>query len=79
MKKIGIDFLRDPWKNRNRMIKCNTCIYFVIKDSINKGEEYPREYGYIGRCRRHAPSIIGFPVVFELDWCGDHRLDENAV
>ena len=30
----------------------------------------------IGRCRRHAPVMSGFPVMFEDDWCGDHRLDE---
>jgi hypothetical protein len=33
----------------------------------------------LGRCRRHAPTMNGFPVVFAADWCGDHRLDENKV
>jgi len=33
----------------------------------------------IGRCRRHAPTMNGFPVVYESDWCGDHRLDEKAA
>lgn len=31
----------------------------------------------IGRCRRHAPTMSGFPVVFDTDWCGDHKLDET--
>jgi hypothetical protein len=36
--------------------------------------------GYdLGRCRRHAPTIDGYPVVFVTDWCGDHRVDENKV
>lgn len=35
--------------------------------------------GPIGRCRRHAPTMNGYPVVFASDWCGDHKLDENAL
>jgi len=27
-----------------------------------------------GRCRRHAPTMTGYPVVFENDSCGDHKL-----
>ena len=33
----------------------------------------------VGRCRRHAPRMTGHPVVYENDWCGDHKLDENKV
>lgn len=33
----------------------------------------------IGRCRRHAPTLRVFPVVYPNDWCGDHKLDENRV
>ena len=33
----------------------------------------------LGRCRRHAPTMSGFPAVFETDWCGDHKLDENKL
>jgi hypothetical protein len=33
----------------------------------------------IGRCRRHAPTMNGYPVVYITDWCGDHRIDENKV
>jgi hypothetical protein len=35
--------------------------------------------GDLGRCRRHAPTMSGFPAVFETDWCGDHKLDENKI
>jgi hypothetical protein len=35
--------------------------------------------GVLGRCRRHAPTMSGYPVVFENDWCGDHKLDEDKV
>jgi hypothetical protein len=33
----------------------------------------------LGRCRRHAPSMNGYPVVFPTDWCGDHKLDETKL
>jgi hypothetical protein len=33
----------------------------------------------LGRCRRHAPTINGFPAAWSDDWCGDHKLDEAKV
>lgn len=33
----------------------------------------------IGRCRRHAPTMSGYPVVMVDDWCGDHKLSERVV
>lgn len=33
----------------------------------------------IGRCRRRAPTMSGYPVVYPTDWCGDHKLDEEKV
>jgi len=33
----------------------------------------------VGRCRKHAPTINGYPVVYMNDWCGDHKLDENKA
>ena len=33
----------------------------------------------LGRCRRHAPTMSVYPVVFRDDWCGDHKLDENTL
>jgi Pyruvate/2-oxoacid:ferredoxin oxidoreductase delta subunit len=63
----------DPWVHRSEGMRCKTCIWFVPKQANNK-------IGYdIGRCRRHAPTMGGYPVVFVNDWCGDHRLDENKV
>ena len=68
----------DPWRHRSDGMRCKTCMWFVPKDA---GPAYasadPR--GSIGRCRRHAPTMGGYPVVFEKDWCGDHRLDENKI
>jgi hypothetical protein len=56
-------------------MRCKTCIWFVEKHT----ETQPDERGNIGRCRRHAPTMGGFPVVFSSDWCGDHRLDESKI
>ena len=33
----------------------------------------------VGRCRRHAPTMNGYPAVFPTDWCGDHKLDETKI
>jgi hypothetical protein len=52
---------------------CKTCMWFVKKQSPI--EIVSADVGYIGRCRRHAPTISGYPVVFEMDWCGDHKLN----
>lgn len=59
----------DNWEHRSAKMKCHSCMWFVLK-----GEG--RAANSIGRCRRRAPSMNGFPVVFETDWCGDHKLDE---
>jgi hypothetical protein len=33
----------------------------------------------LGRCRKRAPTLNGWPAVFETDWCGDHKLDEAKL
>lgn len=73
--------LDDPWKHRTSGMRCRTCMWSVMKDPN------PREYPQpgllagkrVGRCRRHAPTMGGYPVIYEDDWCGDHRVDENKV
>lgn len=57
----------DPWQNRSSSMFCRKCMWFVLKKNI------------IGRCRRHAPTMSGYPVVTINDWCGDHKLDENKL
>lgn len=64
-----MNFENDPWKHRSQGMRCRTCMWFVSKG--NKPE--------FGRCRRHAPSMNGYPAVFDNDWCGDHKLDENKI
>lgn len=69
--------IADPWVHRSSGMRCKTCIWFVKKEPTgfisNPGQQE------IGRCRRHAPTMGGYPVVYMTDWCGDHRLDENKV
>lgn len=59
---------RDPWANRSEGMRCKTCMWFC-----------PKGEGSFGRCRRHAPTMSGFPAVFTHDWCGDHKLDEAKL
>ena len=63
----------DPWAQRNKGMKCMTCLWFVPKELASLGT------GKVGRCRRHAPTMNGYPVVYMTDWCGDHRIDENKA
>jgi len=65
----------DPWKHRSSGMHCSSCMWYVEKEKA----EWSKNTAPIGRCRRHAPSLSGYPVVFENDWCGDYKLDENKV
>lgn len=67
----------DPWIHRSTGMRCATCIWCVPKAPRNDGPAIKTTE--IGRCRRHAPTMGGYPVVYLTDWCGDHRLDENKV
>ena len=58
----------DNWRHRSVGMRCRSCVYWV-----RKGE------GELGRCRRRAPTLNGWPAVFETDWCGDHKLDEERI
>lgn len=66
----------DPWMHRSDGMRCKTCIWFVPK---HPADHTVTEAYSVGRCRRHAPTMGGYPVVFVNDWCGDHRLDENKT
>ena len=64
--------MTDNWKNRSSEMRCATCMWYVIKKSSNSDNE-------LGRCRKKAPTLNGWPAVFNSDWCGDHKLDENKI
>jgi hypothetical protein len=65
----------DLWAHRSVGLRCKSCMWFAAKIS----GRVQRADHIIGRCRRHAPSMHGYPVVFSDDWCGDHKMDENAI
>jgi len=69
------DTFDDPWRHRSEGMKCKSCMWFVEKQNSS----VQREDKLIGRCRRHAPTMNGYPVVYSNDWCGDHKLDENKL
>ena len=64
---------KDPWADRAGGMKCKTCVFYVVKASSS---ELSIE---IGRCRRNAPTMKGYPVVYPTDWCGEHRMDEEKL
>lgn len=66
----------DPWVHRSNGMRCRTCIWFVSKQTDQPVKPFAP---IVGRCRRHSPTIGGYPVVYQTDWCGDHRIDENKV
>lgn len=66
----------DPWRHRSIGMRCRKCMWFVVKETgIRKDDGR----GALGRCRKHAPTMNGFPAVFAEDWCGDHKLDETKL
>jgi hypothetical protein len=70
---------KDPWAYRPDGLKCKTCIWYVEKQRLGTADADVNPLKIIGRCRRHAPTMNGFVPVFPMDWCGDHRIDENKI
>ena len=74
--------MTDNWKHRSKGMRCSTCMFYVPKipdvRDLREGEPAVEPVA-LGRCRRHAPTMNGWPVMFAADWCGDHKLDETKV
>ena len=74
----------DPWVHRSEGMTCTTCMWYVAKGPFTKPDPAdptattPIE-PMLGRCRKHAPTLQGFPAMFPTDWCGDHKLDETKL
>lgn len=73
----------DPWRHRSSEMRCKTCMWFTLKYVESNTLNDPTRpmattltKGPVGRCRRRAPTMSGYPVVYESDWCGDHKIDE---
>ncbi len=81
----GVEFKQeDPWQHRSSGMRCKTCMWFCPKKSDPEstmvgGPIFTPQVYHVGRCRRHAPTMNGYPVVFVNDWCGDHKLNENKI
>ena len=69
--------MADPWAHRGMGMRCRTCMWFAEKAPRQTSDTSGK--GQLGRCRKHAPTLNGYPAVFEADWCGDHKLDEGRV
>lgn len=52
---------------------CSTCRFYVPKEKKGTPQE-------IGRCRRNAPVMDGYPVVYATqDFCGNHKIGTNPL
>lgn len=72
----------DPWVHRSAGMTCKTCMWNVTKkiaQPASQSNPTAEPQAVLGRCRRHAPSMNGYPAVFPTDWCGDHKLDGNKI
>lgn len=65
--------MNDNWAHRSSGMICKTCMCYVPKKKPDGTDHI------IGRCRRNAPTMKGWPVMFETDWCFEHKLDEKKV
>ena len=65
---------RDNWQHRSHNIRCASCMWFLLKP---KSGVHKNQIIAIGRCKKHSPTLNGFPVVMTTDWCGDHKIDED--
>jgi len=64
----------DPWAHRSKGMLCQTCMWWLPKGGPPRDGQIT-----IGRCRRRAPTMNGYPATFPGDWCGDHKLDEAKL
>lgn len=69
----------DPWEHRSVKMRCETCMWYVAKKRTGAGAADEAVPIRLGRCRKRAPFMNGYPAVFPADWCGDHKLDENKI
>lgn len=69
----------DNWKHRSVGMRCGSCMWFITKEVDARKDTSGERNAFLGRCRKRAPTLQGFPAVFENDWCGDHKLDEEKI
>ena len=70
--------MSDNWKHRSKGMRCASCMWFVPK-AVQAQPVGAEVKPVLGRCRKHSPTLQGWPAVFEGDWCGDHKLDEEKL
>lgn len=69
----------DAWKHRSASMRCPTCMWYVHKGADIEQTDEGMVRRRVGRCRKHAPTLNGWPVMYEEDFCGDHKIDETKI
>lgn len=59
--------MKDPWEHRTEGMRCPTCMWAVFGTLTST----------VGRCRRHSPTMSGYPAIYRDDWCGDHKMEKK--
>lgn len=59
---------QDNWPSHEQTHTCKFCMWFVNKNQT-----------VLGRCRKRAPTLDGWPAVYESDWCGEHKMDGSHL
>ena len=66
----------DKW-DRKTNFNCESCMFYVPKrDAAIGGVVFDTPEGC---CRHNAPTMKGYPVVWNFDWCGEHKIGSNPV
>lgn len=69
----------DKW-DRKTNFNCESCMFWVEKQRlVDLGGKKVELDTKLGRCRRYAPTMKGYPVVYSCDWCGEHKIGSNPV
>ena len=69
----------DNWIHRSENMSCGKCMWYVQKPRQSSGSNVSEDGVFLGRCRKHSPTMSGWPAIYATDWCGDHKLDENKI
>ena len=73
--KVRLDHLAAAWAGQPMM----EADMAALDLKPGKIELKPEQGPTLGRCRRYAPTMNGWPAVFSTDWCGNHKMDENKI
>jgi hypothetical protein len=60
----------------DKHVRCVSCVFFqpLLHSDVKEGDQIR-----LGKCRKNAPTVAGFPQVLPYEFCGEHRLDAEKL